>query len=1522
MNFNLNSMKQIETAGLVLTTVLLGLVGLGGCSVEADKISRVQTNVVEKSIFDGEWWYATTNIGVDTDSAYVLGSTGAFAPWTGDMSSEEYAYGGGVMSRIRWVIDQNYLYGYRAYELISGGNADGRSPEFRGQPLVAFKIQSHFNIQCDYNTVTGECTNVTSENGSDSRWYETRYMRVDWSQNMVTPFRDDIADLYKLFAVWSSESVSFHIQEGSAFPEEWRPQFVTVGDERACAQGDLQDSSCYRWANEWPAGSEGLVHYMSFVTQEVLTPNSCGSGGCNPVNVTKRHAFLRVPPNHEYAAETSTYREFDRFGILKTSQRTYVRGGEDQDVTHIYCDSDDDCTTEGTCDTQLHYCVGGLTSDIGETDFMNFYRLRHNFYSDSLTDKVCTTDWECDGRYSGVAGTPGSVCDQGAKVCTIPIDQRPTRAVAYHLNPGFPAYLARSAFQTIGEWNGIFMKGQRSTKGVAAPSGPPIACQSNNPGDYCYCASDMSLKAAEVGDDNTCPWQYNPFVSKAEAEAAGVINAYDCSIEGPADQVNPTSFDAYDRTSYDYRFVGEECLFVLKPNDCNLDPAAECQQLGDIRYQFFNYIAHGQAQFCGVMEPLQDPRNGEAIVSPANMSGECLESIGTTASQYFPVLRGETDEEEYFQAEHIRGYFDRIGRTQHPSLTAVSGTDGYSTNDNSRPGLPLLPADIIKNLKPKFDAAKVLRGSEGRAMLMSDRLQQLQGTDLEQRFVAALGSGGSEAMLNLLTADELALGPSMRNEAVMDKISPFREGFRDSVDAERKRLEILSARGIEMPRPDLYTSRYWAYWARAFAGRSNEEADIRMRQAFHRSVMLHEIGHAIGLEHNFAGSLDRNNYFDGFFNIVDEHPLPALNAYDLVVNGGDADGNADVLEVNRYQAALRAARNARAERGAGNVMSSSIMEYPGDLSDMSGLGRYDNAAVIWNYFNRYEATVGDAADRVCETDADCGTAGSCRAPVRGVRLCEYRSGNEPNTTFDNIRWANQHDRVYFDYYRGGESCDTNSDCPSTLREGQTSSRPFYQRCIKNVRDERLPEACDGDGRCQCSSFDDDFLDYTDGVAFRSPAEEPEFTPSPYLFCTNGRDNDISWCSMFDAGESFREVIDHYRRGWEENYPNSYHRRYRRGFQGGPSSYSSIVAAVKIYQHLLFRYFYEPGYDSNIGNLGFTDQYFASIDAMHWFIELTQLPDVGSYKFNAATNTYDHVGEDLEMEGSDMTLLPGQGYARWSAYQPGLQGFGRVERSGVFWDKFYALWALARREWDLNYNLDESYNLNFYSFFDVEMTELFGGMVVDNPRWFAPRVQFDDDGEPVVQNMSWLRDNCTEAGVTVPCRGNSDTEYPGPAIGGTSNEILRDWATVLALSEFSVYYDTGFEQRLSIWKVGNGDGFELATTRPDGTPICEYGAEGCVDPGYILYTSDRLHTTYQAVKITPRYTYNLDEEQLGFQLLLKLTNLQDRVNELSDIENPSATEQAELRQARVDLQKNESFLDYLIDVQRQFGVGTF
>lgn len=1520
-------MKRLQLRQHLVCAALIAMTAfVASCNDPGDDVSQVQTNLVSKEIFEGDWWYSQTAIDVDGDEALAS----LYGVFEGAMDNADLGVDKGQslhMARVRWVIDEDYLYAYRAYELIRGGNDDAEDDDYLGEPLAAYAIEAHVDIRKDYSAITGEETNVTVENTSDRRWYERNFMRVDWSRNAISNF-------YVGAQAGSVQTAPLLVQEGGPeeFPDSWKPQFVTVGQERGKEGG-----AAYRWLDEWTQEEDSTVHYMSFVTQQFYEPGeTCLIYGtpCQTAAITARTSFLRVPPNHQYAVEVQNNDEFDKFGLFRTYQRSYARGGKDRETQRIHCFDDGECGVGGKCDASEHICVGGLTEDYGETDFLAHYRPRHDFFKESFDGRSCVVDWECDNRYGheredGIdgAGPPvdrsGSVCDVARNECTIPMKERELRTVAYHLNPGYPKHLVRAAFQVMGEWNESFMRGMRNLRGENAPTRfnrTPVSCQSDDPTDYCFCGSPED-------DGGSCAWRYDPFSTPQQRETqAGDPNdpayaaPYDCYVRGPdgwTEPSRPQSYDEYpdDGTAYQYEFVGDECLFILHANSCDKDPSQPCEELGDIRFQFFNYISHGAVAFGGVSIPKVDPTTGELITSNANMGATSVEAVGSRAVNWFPVLRcqgpnGCAEGEEgadvaYFNGEDLRDYQEAKGRVEHPVAVAAAGEDGYTPAGEERPGLR---ADALEEVAARADEmaayASQLQGAEGRTNIFQERLKNLKGTAIEERLMKAMGD---DLMFAKLDMDHVADDVHPEDERVIDRISPFRSSGLDLRSDEDKLWEKLEPLNFDPPVDIPQRSRFWEYYAEAFRGRPAGEASIRMQQEILRAVMLHEIGHSVGLRHNFGGSADRNNYLDGYFNIVfsqDGETSRAVNAlpryfdYDRTSRGGNSDGRVLGDEIKNYTRDLRDARNRRAEAGIGLTMSSSIMDYHGDLSDQTGLGRYDTAAALWNHFNAIEAYQGDP----------------------------YHDSDD---SVDGIERPDRTPRVFWQYYPGGGTCKEDAHCPYSSGKVLTDGQAIHQRCVQNPRQTTGTITCRGQEDCVCSSFEQDLEAYVDGEAFRDPVSTAEYFPVEYLFCTDRRAGDISWCSRFDAGESFQEIIDHHRRNWQESYPRAYYRRFRRGGASKGNSRGAVIDAVKIFQHFYFRYFYEPDFRSNDGALGINDQYYASLDAMNWLIEMSQLPRPGSYKYDADNNIYRFMGEEMDMAGASTSVPVGAGYPMYSKFQEGYFGFYRLERAGVLYDKYIALLALTLRNWNTGLAADERFFINFYDLWPVEMTEFFTGMIMKEPKWYAPRMRFDDQLNPVVQNLPWFRaaGSCEDINDDpIPCRGPQFEEETSPAIDGTSNEILRDFATIFASAFFPVYYDTSFEQRLAVFKRGSGDGWDIPDVQPDGEPTCAYGetidpdhVTGCLDPDYVVFSSDRFRTQYIAVKVRSRRTYNLDEEQVSYQLLKAMVDRQRRYRALKAQATRTEEEQEEMEELERRLNADNSFLEFFIDIQRQFGI---
>ncbi len=229
-------LPALTAAGLAL--------GLAGCSEDID---RTQPDKVLKCTFTVGGCDEEGNSPDSTPAEYYFARTVIDVPSTDPAT---FVGNQSDVSRVIFDITEDTLYVYRAHPWLTADDAgdvnqaddfnySGDSDYGRGAAIAAFPIRSHFDVIRDYNPATGEQRNVLVENMSDRPWYERKYIRVDWSSNLissqtwygmsglrpvstaVTPQQDDTHDLGKEATVISEDYVDFvqnWLVEGATLP--------------------------------------------------------------------------------------------------------------------------------------------------------------------------------------------------------------------------------------------------------------------------------------------------------------------------------------------------------------------------------------------------------------------------------------------------------------------------------------------------------------------------------------------------------------------------------------------------------------------------------------------------------------------------------------------------------------------------------------------------------------------------------------------------------------------------------------------------------------------------------------------------------------------------------------------------------------------------------------------------------------------------------------------------------------------------------------------------------------------------------------------------------------------------------------------------------------------------------------------------------------------------------------------------------------------------------------------------------
>lgn len=820
--------RATSFAGALASLCLM--LAAASCSTAQPPVNRVQPNVVDKAVFDGEFYMLQTVI----DAPYGVNFT-----FVGDQSS---------LQKIRWEIQENYLIARRSYQFIAGAETEaitGPAAE-TGAVLAMYAIDKHFDIRREYNPTTGEEQNVISENDADRPWYERQFMHVDWSKNLVT---DTTFMIYaRVFDAIRAEPVAYYVQDQN---DPNRPRF-----ERD-ATGSVQYID--------------IVNKMFAQPEEVYFPGEgsypvCFLGyqshiDCSPGEITVRNSFLKVQPNHDYQPVAYSGDRMERFGYFVTERPGY----------------------------DPHYGV----VEAARVRFAN----RHNLWAQSHRTNAgapmtCATDADCDdGR--------GSVCDLDLArarrtmtgECTIPFRDRTTRKVVYYESTNLPDDLYVDLQHVTDQWNSAFVDTVASMREVECSA---------------HAGTDCASERARTDASSLFVLCHNP--SRASDDAA-------C---GP---------------------VGTEA------------------RIGDVRYSMVGWVNDG-----GLGTPLgygpsaADPETGELIQGNAFIYGADLEILASYARDIVSVLNGDLDEATILSGANVDEWVHRqiapgseeTGRTRDDHVVPLDGEDAASVNASmdfswahvsgpgrhARPSSPIALRTAVDSAGRRLQRAGRFGSGVGRG---AARLESLRGTDLERMMTTAdmraaagidphasvdanvlaaasplRGRSSSELRVlaqarRLLNADTCVLGTDFADDGMLGLARALAKALSDgtcTIEFYGQAYPVCDDTGTHLDPEKVRTS---------------------LRHPIFEAVTAHEVGHTLGLRHNFSGSYDSLNYDAEYWRLRDDGTM-LPRAWDPMTPA-EIDGR-----IREFQ-------------------FSTVMDYGHNfvVTDAAGIGHYDRAAIKMGY---------------------------------------------------------------------------------------------------------------------------------------------------------------------------------------------------------------------------------------------------------------------------------------------------------------------------------------------------------------------------------------------------------------------------------------------------------------------------------------------------------------------------------------------------------------------------------------------
>ncbi|MFN7131991.1 MAG: zinc-dependent metalloprotease, partial [Myxococcales bacterium] len=557
------------------------------------------------------------------------------------------------------------------------------------------------------------------------------------------------------------------------------------------------------------------------------------------------------------------------------------------------------------------------------------------------------------------------------------------------------------------------------------------------------------------------------------------------------------------------------------------------------------------------------------------------------------------------------------------------------------------------------------------------------------------------------------------------------------------------------------------------------ELKTLLKNRIFQAVTEHEVGHTVGLRHNFQGSFDALNYGPRYWELRKENLRPlrqfSPSYWDLTLS--------DMLEMG-------ATTEAQAHGRMHEHMYASIMDYGARFNaDIHGIGRYDEAAVLFAYggidgrpgpVEVFTALPQAKLDEYLATDFTARTAlMETEVPVVEGRNAISRIAR-PSPSHDALLESVHYTRLPELF---GDASDFNE------RVSQGVRRLYARRLVRHdeVQAERdaVQKKLNALGASGGLTLE----------AYLQLANERKLYEVPYLFCSDEWVGALPNCQRWDAGADFREqqldLVQRYRNyywftnfkrdryGWSSfsvlsrvasryflPMPNSYQhwlfsqftstldpRQLRYWTLGVFEGFNLLNEVLATPADGAYGYLYRPGVnaapvyrqlpcrapETEDGRRECEDDFMIRAAQLHWLEQRDLVIEQC-----AATLPPQPAGREgwlqyyrdlppaekarLDVAKVEFFLPKGPGRPRYSRYDvnSGYYLYDKVLEAGSFWDQLAAIITLVQSDFTVLGVETQSdfrrYSIPYYLAFSSAITDTFAGIYLQDQPRFAPRVR--------------------------------------------------------------------------------------------------------------------------------------------------------------------------------------------------------
>lgn len=896
-------MKPKTSSRLLTAASALTVLVAAGCAEERAPINRVQADALDKSFFVGKLADLADNP-VFYSKGFVI-----------DQSAGQSGISVGLYTgtdRIKWEITEDYLIAHKAYQIAKGQDTHGLPDGVANGTVVAkYRITSHFDIKRAYNPSTGEQINVIEENGSDRPWYQREHMRVDWSTNDVDDPMWGEVFIGKIFGDTTVLPLTYTITDPAS---EDAPHFET-------SDGYFDVTNKYYVAPENTYFAQWGVTLPTCALIGLFTSTS--TKDCNAQEATVRHSFWKVKADHDFEPTENTYRKMDviaNFGGAGDSFQPGFAGGTTQ-----------------CWDPQYAYTQ----------ECFHQYLAKHNFWAKSHTDIACSND--ADGNNdgtadacSGYAGAKGSQCDLSHGLCTIPLRDRSIKAVGYWLNKETPDELLDDATSGARDANGQpAVRGSMETVVHTWDQAMRVALAYGR---------EVECRRTSDGDRNTCHGQF--FDAGDQMLAFG---GWTIPIAKKLPQDAPWALTSCHAPVRDY------------DDHTTCGPTGEVARNGDQRKNFIYYWPYdSDAMYGGVAGLGQDPETGESHGASATVMGRSATRAAANYRDYIQYAMGDISLDDFSTGVPQQIYTKLMDNGYSPASDSARAARGekveYSANPAGAPAKAPAQHDKL-SLQDDMAMRKLVARVQDQSQMTYASALQDSSQPLWESYAAKLRGTPYEAQLvdSGWAMHMTGSNPSLPvTGSTLDAASPLRNLDSGRLNEWRTTMaNRLANKGVcfteDVPRiGSLNFQGLMTWYQRKFEqmGIANDPTKVKDRgdyiyqdlyKQMAMGIAIHEVGHCLGMRHNFASSWDAPNFMPQYWQLRSDDG----NAAALCTGPRNPNDPNDSCMGPRWmdpETDRERGLTDEGHPGVGYFGNTSVMEYEADYLS-PGFGTYDLAYV-------------------------------------------------------------------------------------------------------------------------------------------------------------------------------------------------------------------------------------------------------------------------------------------------------------------------------------------------------------------------------------------------------------------------------------------------------------------------------------------------------------------------------------------------------------------------------------------------